>query len=306
MGALRDVTSFFQVDFVHDVALADGWVAAAAGETGLSLCNPKDGASQPLATNIPLKSPILISRGKLFCEGCVGEAGGTPSELLLRPFTGKGEIDLKTLPKPRRSCATRRMLYYLCGEGDLIRVDIETGAAEIPTSPYGRYERGDHRVIGMDRSSQGVVVLARYAGRPETLVDSLPDDPRRPKARAAVLKDDVWGETVSGPAVASRRVHVICHEKDCLLSLHLHNPDVQDVIAAPRELCGQEEILLAAVGGGMVYAGSSRGLDLLAGPGAPAFFPFPPGGTYHPSRLIADDGFILLATREGRVFGIQH
>ncbi|MBU0755656.1 MAG: hypothetical protein KJ645_10990, partial [Planctomycetes bacterium] len=211
-------------------------------------------------------------------------------------------IGLQQLESPHHSFATRECLYLLRDDGNLLRFRIEAGTHETPESPYGKYERNDHRVLGIGRSRQGVIVLSRYEGRPEHLVDSLPDDPTRPKARAAVLKDEEFGSRISGPGVAVRWAYLLSHEKCCLLSQHLRNPEVLNQTPVPEELAAQENIFLYGDGIGRVWAASRRGLDLMAGPGGPDFFPFPGDGAYEPMRLIGDERFALVLTREGKLY----
>jgi hypothetical protein len=302
MKTLKDVTEYFKVETVHDASLARGWVAAAAGDEGMVLLNPEDGASIRFMTNIPMDGSLLISESRVFFDTYMGEHDPGTRELDLSPCAGMEDIGLARLERPHYSFATKRCLHLLMGAGDLIRFSIDEGRWDIPDSPYGTYSHSDHCVLGMGASRQGAIVLSRYEGRSEHLLDSLPDDPGRPKARAAVLKDSDFGAKLTGPAVAVRWAYLLSHEKKCLLSQHLRNPEVLHETPVPEELAAARIVFLTGDGVGRVWAAEERGLHLLVGPGAPAFFAFPGDSGQEPVRLISDERFALVTTRAGRLF----
>ncbi|MFH1999400.1 MAG: hypothetical protein ABIK28_06950, partial [Planctomycetota bacterium] len=148
--------------------------------------------------------------------------------------------------------------------------------------------------------------LSRLEGRAENLLDSLPDDPSRPKARAAVLKDSDWGTDLIGPAVGGRWAHMACSERECLLSIHLRNPESMKETPLPKGLLETGPILLAADPEGQVWAATPQGLDLLAGPGAPMRFAYPGDPRPTPARLLAGEGMALIHTREGDLFMVEY
>jgi hypothetical protein len=302
MNTLKDVTQFFKVDTVHDAALARGWVAVSAGDEGMVLLNPENGATIRFMTNIPMDGSLLISENRIFFDTYLGEHDPATRELDLSPCPGMEKIGLARLEQPHYSFATKQCLHLLLGEGDLIRFFIAAKKWEIPSSPYGTYSHDDHRVLGIGASRQGAIVLSRYEGRAEHLLDSLPDDPGRPKARAAVLKDEKFGAKLTGPAVAVRWAYLLSHEKNCLLSQHLRNPEVLHETPVPEELAGAEEVFLDGDGIGRVWAATASGLYLLVGPGSPAHFAFPGDREQEPVRLISDERFALVTTRSGRLF----
>jgi hypothetical protein len=298
---LKDVTPLFRTEAIHDVGVSRGWVCAAAGEEGLRLCRIQDGAFLHLACENRLSGALLLTGGHVFSGACKGTPDPDASVLRLAPFIRETEAALDLVRLPHFSFATEKSLYGLYGEGDLRRVGLGTGASEMPASPFGQYRCGDLAVRGIARAPRGAVVLSRHAARPESLVDALPDHPDRPIARAAVLPDRKYGDRLQGPAVAARWAHLASPDEGCLLSLHLHNPEVRREGPLPGELRGQEEILLAAAGG-RVLAASREGVHLLAGHGSPARFSFPRDGGLHPARLLVEERFALLSTREGRLF----
>ncbi len=306
MAPLHDVTSFFQVERIHDVGLFGGFAVAAAGREGLALVNTTDGSCMRLPAKEPFDRPILISGNRIFFSSFRGVPTHDPAGLRLEPFLEEGARGLDASCRPHFSFATDKSLYGLCGEGDLVRIDLERGTSEIPSSPYGRYDHNDLCAVGLGIAPRGVVVLSRHAAREETLVDVLPDNPGRPIARAAVLKDREWGKRISGPAVASRWVHLLCHEKACLLSRHLHNPDVMHETPLPGRLSGKDEVFLAADGAGRVLAADRSGLHVLLGQGAPAFYPFPSNERHTPARLLGSEPFALILTEGGRLFALPH
>jgi hypothetical protein len=302
MEALKDVTSLFRVDRIFDVAFTPGWVVAAAGDQGLALCHPEGEAYQHLTASLSLDGPILLYAGRVIFDRHWGVPNNEGKGLVFSPMAGSEDFPLKEIPLPHFSFATQQALYCLKGEGDLIRLDMKGGKTEIPESPYGRYAKDDHCVSGIGQARKGAIALSRYPGRAENLVDSLPDHPSRPQARVAVLKDKDVGIRLSGPTISSRWAYLICHDKECLLTLHLRNPEVMEKSPIPPAVAREERVILAADGSGRVAAGSALGLHLLAGAGSPAHYPFPSDGAYHPSRLILNEGFALLNTREGRLF----
>ena len=58
----------------------------------------------------------------------------------------------------------------------------------------------------------------------------------------------------------------------------------------------------AADGTGRVMAADAQGLHLLTGAGSPVHYPFPSDEAFTPARLIMAESFVLVHTREGRVF----
>lgn len=302
MSTLKDVTPHFETDKIHDVALVQSWVAAAAGDNGIVLVKPQSGERMRIATNVPMNGPILVASNKVFIDHAVGEYTDCATDLSFKGFKGAQEFGLEDIPVPHYSFATNQCLYGIKEGGDLLRLKIDEGVCEVPDSPYGRYEKTDHRVTGIAPSRQGVIVLSRYAGRSESLLDSLPDDPTRPKARAAVLKDDDWGASLIGPAVSGRWAHVVCSEKRCLLSQHLRNPEKQKEAPLPEDFGNPELALLVADMDERIMAATKSGLELLAGPGAPMHFSYPEEGHFVPTRLLAMEKRALIHTREGRLF----
>jgi hypothetical protein len=296
MTMIRDVTDYFQVEKIHDAILAEGFVAVAA-DSGLAAVQMSDGVLFRFRTNRPIEGPMLVSGLRVFIDRHVGEPRGNAIEF--KPLDG---LEMDRVPLPHYSFATKQCLYTLNEDGDLHRFRIDEGRSEVPDSPYGRYAHDDHRVVGIASSRNGVIALSRYEGRAELLLDALPDDSTRHKARAAVLKDADFGDALAGPAVAGRWAHLYCPSKGCLLSQHLRNPEVRHETAVEAE--GRP--LLAADGAGRVWMAVPGGLILAIGPGSPAFLEFPGGEVHEPMRLIVEERFALVTTRAGRLFLAEH
>lgn len=300
MKAMIELNAFFQADRIYDVAISDPWVVVAPGENRLALYNFTDNEPARLLTNIPMDASILVTPTAVFSGNCKANTKGVTDHLDFAPF---GEIDLKDTILPHQAAATKKKIYMIHHQGDLFRADVETGQVEIPKSPYGVYERQNLKVFGIGVTPKGVAALSRHQARAETLVDSLPDDPSRPIARAGVLKDGEYGARLSGPAVAARRAFILCHEKGFLLSMHLHKPELMERTPVPGALCKEKEVILAADPDAGIWAACAKGIYGLNE--EPALIPFPDGKEHGPSRMIAHKNFILLHTQEGKLFGLE-
>ena len=305
MERLEDVTPHFGVDRVWDAAAAEGWIAAAAGAAGLVCLCPKDGQVLRFTAATPLQGPFLLWKERVFFQRFRGTPDPGDGTLRLEPFLAEDGPTLDAASPPHHAFAGRTLLHLRTEEGDLVCIHPEEGRSGIPATPYGRYAKTELCVFGLAPGRRSAVVQARHPGRKETLVDVLPEDRGRPVARAAMLKDEEWGAPLFGPAVAARRAALLAPKRGCLLLLHLHNPEVRETVPAPEVLCAEPEVLLAADSEGTVAAASRLGIHLLHGPGAPGFAPFPSGGPWTPLRLLWAEGFVLVVTREGRLFGAR-
>ncbi|MFH2001948.1 MAG: hypothetical protein ABIK28_19890, partial [Planctomycetota bacterium] len=152
MNALKNVTAYFQADRIYDAALVQGWVAAAAGEQGIVLMESKAGTKVHIATNVPLDGPILISNKKVICHRGMGEYNDSTSAITFTDFSGARSLGLNKVPIPHFTFATSRCIYGLQQGGNLLRLSMKKGTCETPSSPYGRYEQNDHKVMGISSS----------------------------------------------------------------------------------------------------------------------------------------------------------
>jgi len=305
MSCLFEINSFLQVDHVFDFALNGDLTAVASGGEFLTVYDSKEETLNRIESNKLLDSPILVFQNSIFFDRFKAVGSQGDNSLEFTPFIKDNNQGLKSALPVHYSFTTGKKLYIIHDNGDLVRQDMNTGECEVPKSPYGVYNRTSLHVHGVGKSPKGAVALSRHAGRNEYLVDSLPDDPSRPIARAAILKDSEYGNILIGPAVVSRRSFILCKEKGFLLSIHLHKPELKEHFPVPNDLLNENDIILAADLQGGIWAASRLGIHQLTGSGAPALFPFPNSSAFTPARLIVNEQLVLLNTQEGKLFGFE-
>ena len=86
MNLLKDVTSHFRSEHIHDVGIAAGWIAAAAGEKGLCLIQIQDGAFARLSSEECLDGPILVTEKNIFFKSFRGAPSPDASRLIVASF----------------------------------------------------------------------------------------------------------------------------------------------------------------------------------------------------------------------------